>query len=74
MGTLTIDQTLVNSIHGLLNMEIGGLEYRTRDHCIHMLRLFCNALVDVIYLLVSGQYSYTITVFKCSYVNRNLVS
>ena len=37
------DQTLVNSLHGLLNFEIGGLEchvitteYRTRDHCIHM--------------------------------------
>jgi len=39
----TIDQTLVNSLHGLLNCEIGGLEchvitieYRTRVHCIHM--------------------------------------
>ena len=38
-----IDQTLVNSLHGLLNSEIGGLmchvittEYRTRVHCIHM--------------------------------------
>ena len=38
-----IDQTLVNSLHGLLNCEIGGLdcrvittEYRTRVHCIHM--------------------------------------
>ena len=37
-----IDQTLVNSLHGLLNFEIGGLdchvittEYRTRVHCIH---------------------------------------
>jgi len=36
-----IDQTLVNSVHGLLNCEIGGLdwcvittEYRTRVHCI----------------------------------------
>jgi len=24
-------------------------EYRTRVHCIHMLHLFCNALVHVIY-------------------------
>ena len=38
-----IGQTLVNSLHGLLNCEIGGLEchvitteYRTRAHCIHM--------------------------------------
>ena len=38
-----IDQTLVNSLHGLLNCEIGGvdsdvitIEYRTRVHCIHM--------------------------------------
>ena len=37
-----IDQTLMNSLHGLLNCEIGGLdcpvittEYRTRVHCIH---------------------------------------
>jgi len=39
-----IDQTLVNSLHGLLNCEIGGLkycrvittEYRTRIHIIRM--------------------------------------
>ena len=38
-----IDQTLMNSLHGLLNCEIGGLdchsittEYITRVHCIHM--------------------------------------
>jgi len=38
-----IDQTLVNTLHGLLNFEISGLdcrviltEYRTRVHCIHM--------------------------------------
>ena len=37
------DQTLVNSLHRLLNCEIGGLdchdittEYRTRVHCIQM--------------------------------------
>ena len=57
----------MNSLHGLLNCEIGGLEchvitteYRTRVHCIHMQHLFCNALVHVIYSVVSGQYSYTI--------------
>jgi len=40
---INIDQTLVNSFHGLLNCEIGGLychvmttEYRTRVHCIYM--------------------------------------
>jgi len=38
-----IDQTLKNSLQGLLNCEIGGLdchvittEHRTRVHCIHM--------------------------------------
>jgi len=38
-----IYQTLMNSLHRLLNCEIGGLdrhvnitEYRTRVHCIHM--------------------------------------
>jgi len=63
----TIDQTLVNSLHGRLNCEIGGLdcrvittEYRTRVHCIHMYHLFGNALVHVIYSVVSGEYSYTI--------------
>jgi len=62
-----IDQTLVNSLHRLLNCEIGGLychgirtEYRTRVDCIHMEHLFCNALVHVIYSGVSGQCSHTI--------------
>jgi len=38
-----IDQTLVNSLHRLVNCEIGGLdchgittEYRARVHCIHV--------------------------------------
>jgi len=38
-----IDQKLVNSLHGLLNCEIGGLDgrvittgYRTSVQCIHM--------------------------------------
>ena len=62
-----IDQTLVNSLHRLLNCEIGGLdchvittEYRTRVHCLQMKHLFCNALVRVICSGVSGQCSYTI--------------
>ena len=50
-----IDQKLVNSLHGLLNCEMGGLdchvittEFRTSVHCIHMSHLFCNALVHVV--------------------------
>ena len=38
-----IDQTLMDSLHGMLNCENNGLdyhdittEYRTRDHGIHM--------------------------------------
>jgi len=38
-----IDQTLMNSLHRLLNCEIGGLdfhvittEYRTHGQCIHI--------------------------------------
>jgi len=57
----------VNSLHGMLNCKIGGLdchvittEYITHDHCIHMYHLFYNALIHVIYLGVSGQCSYTI--------------
>ena len=59
----------MNSLHGLLNYEIGRLDclvittaYRTRVHCIHMYHRFCNALVHVNYSVVSGQYSYTIPV------------
>jgi len=44
---LNIDQKLLNSLHGLLNCEIGELdchvfttEYRTHVHCIHMYHLF----------------------------------
>ena len=61
-----IDQKLVNPLNRLLNCEIAGLdcrvmttEYRTRAQCIHMYHLFFNALVHVIYSVVSGQYSYT---------------
>ena len=66
----SIEQTLLNSLHRLLNCEIGGLdwhvittEYRTRVHCIHMYHLFCDALVHVIYSGVSGQCSHTISRF-----------
>ena len=56
-----IDNTLVNSLHGLLNCEMGGLEcrvittcteYRTHAHCIHMYHLICNVLVHVIYSII----------------------
>jgi len=64
-----IDKKLVNSLHGLLNCEIDGLEchvitieYRIRVYCMHMYHLFCNALVHVIYSVVSGQFSYTMRV------------
>jgi len=69
-----IHQKLVNKLRRLLNCEIGGLdcrvittEYRTRVHFIHMYHLFCNAMVHVIYSVVSGQHSYTIHT-KCSTV------
>ena len=39
-------------------------QYRTRVQCIHMQHLFCNALVHVIYSVVLGQYSNTITLIK----------
>ena len=62
-----IDQKLINSLHGLLNCEIGGLDYRvitteykTRVHCIHMYHLFCYALVHVIYSRVSCQCSHAV--------------
>ena len=64
-----MDQTLMNSLHRLLNCEISGLdshvittEYRTCVHCILMQHLFSNALVHVIYSVVSGLYSYTIQI------------
>jgi len=64
-----IDQNLVNSLHELLNCEIGALdcrvittEYTTRVNCVHTYHLLCNALVHVIYSVVSGQCSYTIPV------------
>ena len=40
---ISIDRTLMNSVNGMLNCEIGGLdrrvittEYGIRVHCIHM--------------------------------------
>jgi len=58
-------------LHSLLNFEIGELdchvittEYRTRVHCIHMLHIFFNTLVHVIYSVVSSQYSYTLLTFN----------
>ena len=61
---LLVDQTLVNALHGLLNYDIGRLdccvittEFIKQVHWIHM---YCNALVCVIYSVVSTQYSYTI--------------
>jgi len=62
-----IDQTLVNSLHRQLKGKIGGLdccvittEYMSCVHCIHVYHLFCNALVHVMYSVVSGQCSYSI--------------
>ena len=67
--------TSTNSLHRLLNCEIGGLdchvittEYKTRVQCTHMCHLFCNTLVHMIYSVVSGQYSYTIADPLCSRV------
>ena len=66
---MNIDQKLVNSLHGLLNCEISGLdccvitpEYRTLVHFIHMYHLFCNALIGPCNLFRSetGQCLYTI--------------
>mgnify|MGYP000040041882 FL=1 len=58
-----IDQTPVNSLYGLLSFEIGGLaclvlttEYIVCVHCKHVSPI-CNALVHVIYIVVSGKYS-----------------
>ena len=72
-----MDQKLVNSLHEVLNCEIGGLdcrvittEYRTRLQCIHMKQLLYNTLVHGIYSVVSVQYSYTIITVKttvCKY-------
>ena len=82
-----IDQTLVNTLHGLLNCFTGGLdfhvittEYRTRVHCIHITHLFCNAFVHVIYSGVSGQCSHTITTWNttrgplCEYKVSSMVT
>ena len=60
-----IDQTLVCSLHVLLNCEIDGLDgYAITNSMDLALRahLFYNALVHVIYSRVSGQYSHAIKV------------
>ena len=78
----------MNSLHGLLNCEIGGLachvittEYKTRVHCIHMKHLFLYyVLILVIYSVVSGQYSHVyntrleikMSVLCCSCVQESL--
>jgi len=76
---INIDQTLRNSLHGLLSCEIAGFdchvfttEYRTLVHCIHISHLFCNALVHVIYSGESGQCSHTIQLYvKESFKHNN---
>ena len=76
-----IDQTSVNSLHGLLNCEIGGLdcrvittEYRTRVHCIHMYHLFwmrCTMQFIREYLVnVLIQYTPTNVIFTLIYFLR----
>jgi len=57
-----------------LNCEIGGFDwyvittkYITHVHCnlyTYVTRLFCNALVDVIYSGVSGQCTHTVPYFN----------
>ena len=56
---LSVDQTLVNSLHGLVYSEIGGLDHHviTTEYRKH---LFFNALVYIIYWGVSGQCYHTI--------------
>jgi len=41
-----INQTLVNTLHGLLNFEIGGLEY-------HIITVYYNRVYNA-YLLYTG--------------------
>jgi len=46
---------------------MGGLDCRvitTENACPFICNTYCNALVPVIYSVVSGQYSYTIHVFR----------
>ena len=64
-----LDQTLMSSLHGLMNCEIDGLkcrvitsEYRPRVHWIHMLHLFCmlfirKYLINVLVLLYQNRYA-----------------
>jgi len=68
---MNIDQTLMHSLHGLLNREICGLDccvittgYISCVHCIHMYHLFSNSLVHVMCLRVSGQCSNAMQKYK----------
>jgi len=63
-----IDQTLVNSLHGLLNCELGGLECRVTTKDIYLVSIVytCNTYVVMHWSmqfisLVSGRYSYVLT-------------
>ena len=51
----------IKNWHGIIT------QYRTRLRCIHMLHIFCNALVHGIYLGVSGRCSHTIMLIHSSY-------
>jgi len=51
-----IDQTLVNSLHRLLNCKIGELdchaittEYKTRAHCLYKLTRLFTMQLDITY-------------------------
>jgi len=63
IASLTIVQTLLNSLHGLMNFEIGELDCRViiteYITCVHLYTCntyLCNAVVDVIFSVVSDQY------------------
>jgi len=56
-----IDQTLVNSLHGLLNCQIGGLdcrvitaEYRTRVHCLNIDQTLLNSFHRLLNCEIGG--------------------
>ena len=56
---VNIDQT--SDTHEFITRTVDlwkSVEYRTRDHCIRVLHLFCDAFVHLIYSGVPGQYSH----------------
>jgi len=67
-----IDQTLVNSLHGLLNFETGELDCRviTTEYLSRFNKSTCNtylcySLFHIKFIsVVSGQYSYTIHIYN----------